>query len=1163
TTFFKIDQINNNDASSYPIGGPISNTQVYILDKEDRLSPCGIAGELCISGDGLARGYLNRPELTSEKFVENPFISGMRMYRTGDLARWLPDGNIEFLGRIDNQVKIRGFRIELGEIEKSLLQHGDITSAVVLAKEGTDGDKHLVAYYSSGNELEISELRVFLAESLPDYMIPSFFIHMETFPLTPNGKIDRKALPEPDGAINTGMEYVPPRNETEEILAGIWQEILGVDRIGVKDNFFDLGGHSLKATRVVSRISKDLEVEVSLKDIFSSPTIGSLAEIIKLSSKKEYFQIEAISVQDSYEVSNAQKRLWVLDQLKEDSIAYSMPSVFILEGEFNEKAFRNAYSYIIERHESLRTVFLIEDGNPRQRILEEPGFRIEILDLRDISDKEIKAEEIVRKDMSTSFDLSKGPLVRFSLIRLEDEKYIILFNMHHIVSDGWSMNILTRDFLEAYNSFRNNQVPDLEPLRIHYKDYSAWQNTFWGSPEIGEQRDYWLEKLSGELPVLNLTADRIRPSVQTFNGAHFGFSLPKEVQSNLNDLCRGNNVSLFMLLQALVKVLLHKYSGQHDIIIGSPIAGRVHGDLENQIGFYLNNLVLRDTVESEDSFSGFLKVSARTCSEAFDNQAYPFDRIVEDLDLKRDLSRSPLFDILVILQNNETTNLQFDGLSVLPYQANTGTEASKFDITFDFTEIPEGINCVLKYNTDIYSKDRMERMGGHLETLISSVIKNPGSRIKDLEILPAEEKNQLLNLFNDTKADYPLDGTIVDLFEEQVEKNLDSKAVVFGDLELTYRELNEKANIVAHCLIDNHGVERDDLVAVLMERSEKMIIAILGILKTGAAYVPVDPDYPGVRIEEMLRDSDSNIVVSDTNRDGYIDINQILVSGMSCNNPYCDIDSRGSCHLIYTSGTTGKPKGIVAKHENIVNFVKWGSEYYFNDGIEGNFGLFTSISYDFTSTSIFLTLLRGKTLTIFDQKTDIPLLLRKVFESCDIDSTKLTPTHISLLEDLGIENSGMGLVLTSGEELKNDHIKILKGINKDIRVVNGYGTTELPTSCIVREIGESDRKILIGKPIANTKAFVMNNDMLASIGITGELCVSGAGVARGYLNRPELTSEKFVPNPLNRDEIMYRTGDLARWLPDGNLEFLGRIDHQIKIRGFRIEPGEIESLLVG
>ncbi len=1159
----KLDSLSD-EQRLIPIGKPISNTRVYILDEEGNLRPMGVPGELCISGSGLGKGYLNRPELTVEKFVDNPFISGDRMYRTGDLARWNPDGNIEFLGRIDNQVKVRGFRIELGEIENSLAKYCGINSVVVQVKEGTGGDKQLIAYYTSVNELEISDIRNFLGKSLPHYMIPSYFIHMEEFPLTSNGKIDRRALPELDGNMDTGVEYVAPGDDIEEILVNIWQEILGLERIGIRDNFFELGGHSLKATKVVSRISKDLEVNVSLRDIFSNPTIETLSKIIFQSNKTEYTQIKEVPEQNSYDISNAQKRLWILDQFEEESIAYNMPSAFILEGELRTEAFNEAYTFMLERHESLRTVFIIENGEPRQMILENPGFEIEIVDLRGGAGQEENARALVENDLHTSFNLETGPLIRFAIVQMENERNLLLFNMHHIISDGWSMNIFIKEFITSYNCFMNERPPELKPLRIHYKDYSAWQNNLLESNEIFSQKQYWLDKLSGELPVLDLPSDNVRPVLQTFNGNSIDLSITKETMSALDDLCRQNEVSLFMMLQTLVKVLFYRYTGQTDIIIGSPLAGRSHEDLDDQIGFYVNTLPFRDSIAGDSSFTKILKSVCKSCTEAFDNQDFPFDRLIEELDIKRDLSRSSLFDVMLVLQNYDSAKVEFDGLELLSYKRRN--VVSKFDITFNFSEYNESLYCNIQYNTDIYVEKRIRRMGEHFKILVSSVIENPRAKIKDLEIIGDEERNLLLNVFNNTKVNYSTDTTIIDLFEEQVEKTPDNIAVVFEDVELSYRELNRRTNIVAHYLCDDYGIESEDLIGVLLPRSEKMIITLLGILKTGAAYIPIDPDYPQERIDYILEDSNPRIVIGDktaiyNSNTRIIRIDDLLQTCGNIENPEQRYEPENLAYIIYTSGSTGKPKGTLIEHRGLFNYLSWMKKSYGES--TGNWSHITSYSFDLCVTALYSPLITGNRLLIYNSSLDVSEMLAKSFSDPDVNSVKLTPSHILILENLDIDSTGIRYVFVGGEELKAESIGILREINSQIRIINHYGPTESTVGCITNSIEPCNVSLSIGKPVSNTQIHILDKDLsLLPIDIPGELCVSGSGLARGYLNMPELTDMKFIDNPFLTGERMYRTGDSAKWLDDGNIEFLGRIDNQIKIRGFRIEPGEIEKSLL-
>ncbi len=1132
------------------IGGPISNTTIHIIDKNNRITPIGTPGELCVSGIALAREYLNNPELTISKFVDNPYNPGEKMYRTGDLARWLPCGNIEFLGRIDNQVKIRGFRIELDEIESSILKHGKINSAVVLAKKGTDGENQLVSYFLSDSELVVSELRDYLGKTLPDFMIPSYFIPMKTFPLTPNGKVDLKKLPEPDIKFSTGIEYIAPRNTIEEKLTEIWKDILRIEKIGVHDNFFELGGHSLKATRVVSRICKEIGANITLKDIFEQPTIEFLSGVIKDAERKEYSSIIPIEKQDSYKVSNAQKRLWVLDQIEEDSVVYNIPVAFYMEGEFDRDAFQKAHSYIIERHESLRTVFITEDGEPRQKILKKIDSVLKILDIRD--EPKNRAEELVENEFLTPFNLEKGPLIRFTLLRVKNDVYLVLFNMHHIISDGWSMNILTREFIKAYNSFRINSYPDLPVLKIQYKDYSAWKNALMDSSAMDNQREYWLEKLGGELPVQDLPADRIRPSIQSFNGINLSFTLPKKVTSSLNKICLGNNVSLFITLQAIVKILIYRYTSQSDIIIGSPLAGRIHGDLENQIGFFVNTLAFRDSVIDDLRFDEFLGEVKKTCVEAFENQDFPFDKLVEELNVERDLSRPPIFDVMLVLQNNETTEIEFNGLKVSTYDAKN--HVSKFDMTFSFTETKNSLICGIEYNTAIYNKDRIDRMACHIKTLISSVISNPEIQIRDIEIIPEEEKNLLLNVFNDTKEDFPLEKTIFGLFEEQVEKTPDNIAVVFEDVEMTYRELNRKANIVGHYLRGNYGIKPDDFVGVLLKRSEKMIIAILGILKAGAAYIPIDPEYPEERINYILEDSKPKTVLSDRNDNPLIDINEILETGGINRNQERTSDPDNLAYIIYTSGSTGKPKGTLLEHKSLINLCMWHIKRFeltSNDIISQ----YASIGFDASVWEIFPSLISGSSLHVInnENRTDLGKL-SLYFRSNHITAAFLpTPIYEQFKNE---QCTDLRLILSGGAKLESYKKNCYK-------LYNNYGPTENAVVTTSFHVENQSNNIPIGKPISNTSIYILDkNNCLNPIGISGELCISGEGLARGYLNRPNLTSEKFIDNPLVSGKRMYRTGDLARWRTDGNIEFLGRKDNQIKIRGFRIEPGEIENTLL-
>ncbi|MCK4259319.1 MAG: amino acid adenylation domain-containing protein [Halanaerobiales bacterium] len=1159
-SYFECD---NQQNTTVPIGKPIDNIQLYILNN-NQVAPIGLPGELYIAGDGVARGYLNRPELTAEKFVDNPFEANTKMYKTGDLVRWLPDGNIEFLGRIDHQVKIRGFRIELGEIENRLLKNRYVKEAAVVVKENSEKEDYVCAYVVSDTELRELDLKSYLKESLPEYMVPAYFVQLDKMPLTHNGKLNRNVLPEPN-LDSILVEYVAPRNEIEAQLVEIWSQVLGIEGIGVYDNFFDLGGNSLKAIKVISRINKYLGVEVPLKSIFEKRTIESLYTEIKDLHSTTYKQIKPVQKSASYDVSNAQKRLWVLNQLEETGAAYNIPAAFLLEGEFDENAFRKAFDLMIERHESLRTVFITENGLPKQKILDNPDYSFYITDIKDHADVNESARELAIQNALLQFDLERGPLVQMSVIKMENNKHMLLVNMHHIISDGWSMNVFTREFLGFYNNFKKGKVPEIEPLKIQYKDYSTWQNELFESGAINSHREYWHKKLSGELPILDLPADRVRPITKTFRGQNIDFILAQDIQDRLYNLCKEKNISLFMMLQAIVKTLLYRYTGQEDIILGSPIAGRGHKDLEGQIGFYTNTLAIRDTVKGEEQFATLLDTVRETCVEAFDHQNYPFDKIVEEITLERDLSRSPIFDVMLVFQNNEAVTIEFDGLTVSPYELKN--EISKFDISFIFDETVEGLNCSIEYNTDIYHEDRIQRMVKHFQTITASVVSNPQTKIRDLEILAEEEQKLLLDLFNDTAADYPLDKTIVLMFEEQVAKTPDNIAVIYEETKLTYRQLNERANIVANYLRDQYQIKPDDFVGIMIPRSEKMIIIVMGIMKSGAAYVPIDPIYPAERVDYILEDSDCKVAISDKTEGIFVNIKEILKSGAANTNPLIVTKPDNLAYVIYTSGSTGKPKATLLENRSLINRIDWMQKSY-PIGESDTILQKTTYTFDVSVWEFFWWSLYGAKVCLLPPGGEKdPAVIVSSIEKNTITTMHFVPSMLNIFldyvkaYDYSARLRSLKYIFSSGEALLGNHVeKCADLMNQNgTRLINLYGPTEAAIDVTYYNCLASDRTVPIGKPISNISLYIIDEDLkLAPVGVPGELCISGVGLARGYLNKPDLTKSSFVDNPFVPGERMYKTGDVARWLPDGQIEYLGRKDYQVKIRGFRIELEEID-----
>ncbi|NLD50131.1 MAG: amino acid adenylation domain-containing protein, partial [Clostridiaceae bacterium] len=1153
STSFTVDRAYSN----IPIGKPVCNTSILILDKENRLVPLGTAGELCISGDSLARGYLNQPELTDEKFISNPYLPGERMYKTGDLARWLPDGNIEFLGRIDLQVKIRGNRIELGEIEAVLLKLTWVSQAVVVDYEDNTGGKYLCAYIVSEKGAPHKELRSHLQAELPDYMVPSFFMEVDSIPLTANGKVDRKALLKPEGNMNTEASYVAPAPGTETVLQNIWEETLSIDRIGVNDNFFELGGHSLKAATLISRIHRELNVIVPLREVFNSPTIRELAQKIDESERDIYSSIKPVEKREYYPLSPAQHRLYIINQL-DSGTSYNIPSTMFMEGELNLKGFENAFNEIIKRHEAFRTSFMTIDGEPVQKIHDEVEFKLEYYEC-----DEEEAKEIV-DGFIKPFDFAKAPLLRAGLIKLNDRKYIFMLDMHHIISDGASMTIFVREFMEIYKGL------SLPPLKVQYKDYAVWQRELVKSGQINKQEDFWLDTFSGEIPVLEMPTDYKRPSVQSFDGDEVSYNLDKELTQKIRQLCRETGTTLYMVLLAAYNVLVSKYTGQEDIIIGSPVAGRPHADLDSIIGMFVNTLAMRNYPSGVISFREFLAEVKNNSLKAFENQDYQFEELVDRLELNRDLSRNPLFDIAFMLVNKDTDESNdIGGLSITQYEYDTNI--SKFDMTLCADEGEDEIGLSIEYCTKLYKKDTLQRMLVHLRNILEKIVENPDMSISGIDMLTEAERKEILTAFNDTKMLYPKDKTIGQLFEQQAEDTPFNTAVVYGEEKLTYLELNEKANQLARVL-RNEGVKADTIVAMMVERSLDMIVGIMGILKAGGAYMPIDPGYPRDRIEYMLKDSGTGLLLTGRELTDRVEFEGKILLLEDENIWLKDKDnlehnnnSENLAYIIYTSGSTGKPKGNLTTHYNVTRVVR--NTNYIEVTPDDVLLQLSNYAFDGSVFDIYGALLNGAKLVLVDKDrvADIGKLC-SLIEKEKISVFFITTALFNALVDINIDAlTNIKHVLFGGERVSLAHAgKALAKLGEN-RIIHVYGPTEstvFATYHYINEIDEGLGTVPIGKPLANTEIYIVDKyNALQPVGVVGELCIGGDGLAKGYLNRPELTGEKFVQNPFVPGEIMYRTGDLTKWLPDGSVVFIGRIDHQVKIRGFRIELGEIENHL--
>jgi amino acid adenylation domain-containing protein len=1150
------------------IGKPISNTSVYVLNGQGQMVPVGCQGEICISGQGLARGYFNQPSLTGAKFVPHPYIRGERMYKTGDLGRWLPDGNLEFIGRKDGELKVRGQRVETVEIEAALLSVPKIKEAVVTGRERVPGEIDLIAYFTHEEGLSVAQVRRSLSRLLPLSLLPSHYIVLDRFPLTPSGKIDQEALAQPSVLeANSPAVYEAPRDDLEEQLCFLWEQLLGRDKLGIAANFFECGGHSLKAVQFLTRLQKEFHMEASLRDIFEAPTIKELSGILRRKGANDYKGIEPVARQAHYELSHAQRRLWLLDQFEGgDSAAYNLPDAYLFEGTFDEDAFANALNQLLQRHEVLRTRFIVVKGEPRQEILENVECDIERIDLTGEDQPQAHALDLVNGDARVPFDLGTWPLLRIKILKVESQKHIVMLTIHHIISDGWSIDVLVKELLGLYALQVGSRHLELEPLRFQYKDYAAWQNRLLKSEAANRHRDYWLEKLKKPLTVLDLPADSARPPLQTFNGRAQRFHLSRRDTLALRQFSQEAGVSMFMLAVALVKVLLYQYTRQPDIIVGSPIAGRSHPDLESQVGFYINTLVLRDQLNREDTFWEILGKVRKTILDAFEHQIYPFDVLVEEVDTERDVRRHPLFDVMVAM-DEFTLESGLGRLAGEPLDVSRITpefNVSKFDLTVMFNDTTEVLVIDIQYNSDLFNTERIKRMATHVKSLFGSILLDPDQRLDDIEMISAAERRQVLEAFNQTRADYPSDCTAISLFEEQVERTPNAPAVVFEEVRLNYAELNRRANAVAHLLKGQYRVGNNDIVPVIADRSELLIIAILGIMKAGAAYLPIDPAYPDRRIEYILRDSRAAVALV-RQRDvaaiagaatiEIIDL-EALSAGADSNLPLTS-SANDLAYVIYTSGSTGDPNGVMIEHRSLVNLAYW-QKRAFQITRQSRSAQYASVGFDASVIETWPFLLSGACVYPIPARTRLSVEELCTFY-CDHEITHafLPPAVFDLVcrAQSGVPNSDFTFLV--GGDVLNAH-----GSNR-WRTFNLYGPTESTVVASAFRLPAGDLESLppIGKPIDNAWIYILNDNLRpVPIGVPGEICISGVGLARGYLRRPELTVERFPQHPFKEGERLYRTGDIGRWLADGNIEFIGRRDERVKVRGIRVELGEIESV---
>jgi amino acid adenylation domain-containing protein len=1164
--------------SRVPIGRPIANMQIFLLDDYLMPVPPGVLGEIYIGGVGLAWGYLHRAEMSAERFLPHPFSQepGARLYRTGDVARYLPTGELEFIGRRDSQVKIRGYRIELGEIEAVLVQHPQVRESLVVMREDASGDKWLVAYTvareSSANP-SASELRQYVQEHLPDYMVPSFFVQLESVPLTPNGKVDRRALPDPGGKEEVRSEdVVVARSPIEEVLAIIWAEVLGRPMVGIHDNFFELGGHSLLATRLVARLRTMMQVDLPLQSMFEAPTVAELAKKVEqaLHSKQgmDIPPLVAVAREQDLPLSFAQQRLWFLDQLEPGSSTYNISNAVRLSGKLDTKALEQSMQELVRRHESLRTTFHMREDQPVQVIRPVGRFLLPIVDLSVLLDQQSVAvvRQLAQQEAGRPFNLVYGPLLRMILVRLDEDEHVLLVSMHHIISDGWSMGVFVRELTTLYNAFIAGQPSPLPELPLQYADFAVWQRRWLQGEVLEAQMRYWTQQL-GEAAPLELPTDYPRPAVQTFRGTRQGVLLSATFSEELKQMSQREGVTLFMTLLAAFQVLLARYSGQSDISVGTPIANRHRSEVEGLIGFFVNTLVLRGDLSSNPSFQELLGRLREVCLGAYAHQDVPFEKLVEVLQPERDLSRSPLFQVMLILQNVPRPTEDLANITLNPLEHEDTT--AKFDLTLAITDTGQGLYCGVEYNTDLFEAGTIGRLLDHWQTLLAGIVAHPEQNLSQLPFMTKIEQSQVLVDWNDTATAYPKNECIHQLFEEQVKCTPDAVAVLFEDEQITYSDLNDRANQLGHHL-RTLGVGPDVLVGICMKRSMDMLVGLLAILKAGGAYVPLDPTYPPDRLAFMVTDAQVKVLLSQ--RELLPDLPLLQAPVICLDTDWATwareprTNSSGQTHpknlayVIYTSGSTGRPKGVAIEHHSAVTFLYWAKETFTQQELSGLLAS-TSICFDLSVFELFVPLSWGGRVILAENALQLPTLLARQ----EVTLINTVPSAMATLIRVDAIPPSVQSVNLAGEALQSKLVQQIYQQETIQQVFNLYGPSEDTTYSTYAVLKKGIPGLPpIGRPISNTQIYLLDEHLQpVPIGIAGEVYIGGMGLARGYLNRPGLTAETFLPHPFSTEPgaRLYRTGDLARYLPDGNICYTGRIDYQVKVRGYRIEVGEIEAAL--
>ena len=1155
-TFKELSELDLESPSSN-IGVPIPTLHVIIVDKNLKLLPFGTIGEMCVLGEGVFKGYLNREDLNKTKLIHIPEYSDKLIYRSGDTAIMHRDGHLEYMGRIDTQVKIRGFRVELGEIEEKILKYSNIDTCIVTKKIDEFNRELLCAYYIKNGPLNISALRILLHKHLPAYMVPQYFIEIDKVPININGKTDFKALPLPQKA-QTGTEMIHPRNDLDKRLLEIYEHYLHVNNVSMSDSFFDLGGDSLTAINISETISKEFNVEVTVKDILDKSIIMNLSDYISglAVSDKKSFEIMPAEEAEFYPLSSAQKRIYYASKMiGDENIVYNIPGAILVDSVLDKEKVEKCFKKIIKTQSSFRTSFLMLNDSIVQKINKSVNFSVNTYE-----NKSTEIDNLINS-FPKAFDLENAPLLRVELHYLDNGKTLLLLESHHIIMDGTSLEILINEFCKLYNN------ENLENLNIEYKDFAVWENKYLESDMVKEAENYWVNKFKdSEIPAINLPYDFSIPSSRSYKGNTISRKISEKDFNKYMTSAKKFGVSPYMFFLSTLFILLYKYTGQEEIIIGSPVTGRRNNQLQDIIGMFVNNIAVDGKIDSSKKFAEFLNTIKQQVLNDLEYQDYPYNLLVKKLGLSNDSNNNPLFDVMFAYQNANSNKLTLGNESVEIIKSSSGI--SKFNLSIEIEPDTRVVN--LEYRTDLFKENTIDRLFEHFINALNIISDNNDVLIKDISIISEEEKNKILYEFNDTKIDFCDSKTISQLIEEQVLISKDKTAIIFKDSKISYKELNEKANQIAFYL-RSQGVKQNSIVGILIDRSIEMIVCMLGILKSGGAYLPIDPSFPKERINYIIEDSSVNIILTKEHLKYLIDtnINVVNVDLLSSDiyNSYATDNlpiintSSDSAYLIYTSGSTGKPKGVVLTHKNVNNFIKATTSKI---NFEGAIVSVTTFCFDIFVLESLLPLQKGLTIVLADEEEqNIPKFLNKICLKNNVTMLQTTPSRMSLLlsDSSFTYIKNLKVIMLGGEPFPYSLLSTLKKLTSS-SIFNMYGPTETTVWSSIKDLSTSEQ-ITIGKPIGNTQFYILDNYFnVLPIGVPGKLFIGGLGVSKGYFNRPELTNSKFINNPFEKNSIIYDTGDIAKWSSTGEVVCLGRSDFQVKIRGLRIELGEIENKIL-